>query len=94
MKLIGLGKIDDFGDKHTDAKDPLAAWVYEVKDASWDSPLDVKNRYPSASLINGKRFVFNIKGNHHRLDAKIDYERKLVIVVRIGTHAEYDKWTF
>jgi len=36
--------------------------------------------------------VFDIKGNKYRLVTIINYELKIVLVRRIGTHAEYSKW--
>ena len=66
----------------------------EAEEAEWDIPLDVKERYPSASIIGGGRVVFNIKGNRYRLDTKISYKNQTVLIKRIGTHAEYDEWIF
>ena len=34
--------------------------------------------------------VFNIKGNDYRLVVAIDYEKGIVWIKWIGTHAEYD----
>lgn len=46
-----------------------------------------------ADLANN-RVVFNIKGNKYRLDTRVAYRTSVVVVKRIGTHAEYDRWTF
>jgi mRNA interferase HigB len=35
--------------------------------------------------------VFNIKGNAYRLVAAIDYQREIVFIKWLGTHAEYDR---
>jgi len=34
--------------------------------------------------------VFNIKGNSHRLIVDVTYQRQMVYIKFIGTHAEYD----
>ena len=39
----------------------------------------------------GERFVFNIGGNEYRLVAGIDFERRMLWVKAVLTHAEYDK---
>lgn len=39
----------------------------------------------------GKVVVFNIKGNHYRLIAAIHYNTKLVYILEVMTHVEYDK---
>ena len=94
MRVLGKALISEFSSSHADARDALAAWLYEAEEAEWKAPLDITERYPNSSILGGRRVVFNIKGNRYRLDAKIDFARALVIVVRIGTHAEYDKWEF
>lgn len=94
MKVVGLGRLEDFKQKHGDSRSQLDAWVREATDAKWRSPHDVKARYVHASFLGDNRVVFNIKGNRYRLDTKINYAAQVVVVVRIGTHAEYDSWTF
>ena len=39
----------------------------------------------------GKVVVFNIKGNHYRLIAAIHYNTKLVYILEVMTHVNYDK---
>jgi mRNA interferase HigB len=50
-------------------------------------------RLPLGGLANN-RVVFNIKGNKDRLDTRMAYRTSVVVVKRIGPHAEYDRWTF
>lgn len=69
----------------------LQAWFQEAKTARWASPLDVKASYPSASILEDNRVVFNIGGNSHRLVVHINYELQIVLIKFIGTHSEYDK---
>jgi mRNA interferase HigB len=69
----------------------LTAWFDEVRKAHWTSSADVKRRYRTASIVSGERVVFNIKGNDYRLVVAIDYEKGIVWIKWIGTHAEYDR---
>jgi len=78
---------------HADVRGAIAAWRVEVEDAEWRSPADIKARYPSASILSDNRVIFNIKGNNYRLETKVNYDAKLVLITRVGTHAEYTKWT-
>lgn len=94
MKLRGRGLLLAFEEKHADVRGPLRAWAAEIEDAEWQTTMDIKNRYPSASIIDGGRVVFNLKGNKYRLDTRINFPTRIVLVVRVGTHAEYDRWTF
>ena len=72
----------------------MTAWLKEVNEATWETPQDIKARFPSASFVGNNRVVFNIKGNNYRLDVKVNYKNKIVLIKRCGSHAEYDKWTF
>ena len=47
--------------------------------------------YANASIVGNDRVVFNIKGNAYRLVAAIDYQRQIVFIKWLGTHAEYDR---
>jgi mRNA interferase HigB len=38
-----------------------------------------------------ERVVFNIKGNDYRLIAAIDFEKGIVWIKWIGSHADYDR---
>jgi mRNA interferase HigB len=92
--LVGKRLLSEFARTHASSRDAIAAWTAEVEAASWRSPIDVKRRYRSASFVGGDRIIFNLKGNHFRLDVQVSYSAQIVLVRRIGTHAEYDSWTF
>lgn len=94
MTVVGKKTLNEFARQHADVRAAIAAWTAEVEAAAWKGSQDVKKRFPSASFIGEGRVVFNIKGNHYRLDAQIDYVTKVVLVKRIGTHADYDTWKF
>jgi mRNA interferase HigB len=49
--------------------------------------------YPRASVIRNRLVVFDINGNDYRLAGRIDFDNAIVRVLKIGTHAEYDKWS-
>jgi mRNA interferase HigB len=74
-----------------DAKAPLEAWFHEARNATWESPADIKLRYPSASFLKDNRVVFNIGGNKYRLIVKLNYSFKTIFIRFVGTHKEYDR---
>ncbi len=94
MKVIGLPILYKFCESHADCAQQIATWIAEVKETVWTTPNEIKERYVSASFLGDDRVVFNIKGNRYRLDTKVYYQRQIVMVKRIGTHAEYDRWKF
>jgi mRNA interferase HigB len=94
MKLMGTIQLDDFKKKHADSREPLDAWITEVKRAQWDGSHDIKRHYASASFLGDNKVIFNIKGNKYRLVIKVKYKNGIVMVEWVGTHAEYNKKTF
>lgn len=51
----------------------------------------MKRRYATASIVSSERIVFNIKGNDYRLVVAVDFEKGIVWIKWIGTHADYDR---
>ncbi len=92
MNLVGRQALLRFHRKHADARDAIEAWVAEVETAEWQTPQDIKERFPSASFLGDNHMILNLKGNQYRLEVQISYKVGVVTVKRIGTHAEYDKW--
>src|SRR5687767_12719458 len=72
-------------------KAALDAWFAEVSKASWASTADVKRLYATASVVSSDRIVFNIKGNDYRLVVAVNFEKAMVWINWIGTHAAYDR---
>ena len=91
MRLISNKILREFWEKHSDSQQQLKSWYQEANNIEWESPNDIKRKYPSASFLENNRVVFNIKGNKYRLIVKINYDYKMVWIRFIGTHAEYDK---
>src|SRR5438132_4536857 len=91
MRIIALSTLRSFWEKHPITEQPLKAWYADAKKAVWYSFHDIKQTYPSASIIGNDRVVFNIKGNTYRLVVMIRFRDSKVFIRFIGTHAEYDK---
>ncbi len=94
MRVVGRKRLDDFCRRHPDVREAAAAWLAEVEDAEWQTPHDLKALYARASLLGKNRVIFDLRGNRYRLDVKVDYQQQLVLIIRVGTHAEYDDWQF
>jgi mRNA interferase HigB len=77
--------------KYKKAEESLKAWTHEVRHSIWNNTNELKLKYRNASIISSKRVVFNIKGNDYRLIVDIEYKLKIVFIVWLGTHEEYDK---
>ncbi len=91
MRVFSRSTVTAYAESHADARQNLFAWFHEVEKAKWTGPEDVKRNYPSASIINRERVVFNISGNNYRIIVMVKYEFHVVYIRFLGTHAEYDK---
>ncbi len=92
MKLLGKNILQNFKQRHADARAQIDSWEAEVEDAQWGTPHVLKSRYPKASLIGDQLVVFNICGNKYRLLVQVSYKNGIVFAKKIGTHKEYDNW--
>lgn len=92
MTIVGLQSIEKFIRKHANSKASLSAWLTEAEDAEWKTPQDIRDRFRSADFLSGDRVVFNIGGNNYRLVVLVRYQNGIILIQRIGTHAEHSKW--
>ena len=67
MRIIAIGQLKVFWQKHPGAEQPLLCWIDEAKKANWQTPADIKAQFRHASILKSNRVVFNIKGNAYRL---------------------------
>jgi mRNA interferase HigB len=97
MRIIARKTLRDFvealhGNKDEKAvKSALDSWFREVHNSDWRTPADVTKSYANANLVGKDRVVFNLKGNSHRLVTAVDYQRQIVFIKWLGSHAAYDK---
>ena len=91
MRSISKRRLRECWERHVDAEEPLRAWHREVVKEEWETSIQIKEKYPNASILGDSRVVFNIKGNHYRLVAKINYPGRIVSIRFVGTHDAYDR---
>ena len=59
VRVIAKRTLRDFWLKHTDTEQQLTAWFRETEKANWSSLNEMKNEYPSASILKDNRVIFN-----------------------------------
>jgi mRNA interferase HigB len=90
MHVISYRKLRDFYEQHADCRDALDNWYKVALKADWSNLIEVQAVLPKAEAVSNFT-VFNIKGNKYRLITSIDYEKQLIYIKYVLTHAEYDK---
>lgn len=90
MKIIGIGVLHTFCVKHADCRKWISNWILDTRSSRWETTHDIKNRYPSASFLEGNVVIFNVRGNTYRLETQVAFLTSVVAVKWMGTHSEYD----
>ena len=95
MHIITRRRIAEYVRKHPDAAASLMAWHAVAKTAHWQSITEVKQTFPhadAAQVASGRTItIFKIAGNNHRLITAIHYNTGKLFILKILTHAQYDK---
>jgi mRNA interferase HigB len=89
MHVISKKKLREFWEEHPKAQSPLEAWYQIARHAEWESFSDVRATFNTVDQV-GHFTVFDIGGNKYRLIAAIHFNRGIVFVRHVLTHAEYD----
>jgi len=91
MRIIAISTLRNYWTKHKSVEQSLKSWIQEAENSIWKNSAQLKAKYRNASIISSKRVVFNIKGNDYRLIVDIEYRLKIIFIVWVGTHSQYDK---
>jgi mRNA interferase HigB len=90
MWVVSLKRLREFWATHLRAESPLRGWFTLAQAAEWETFADVRETFPSADLV-GNCTVFNVGGNNFRLITRVSFNSHKVYVLRVMTHAEYDR---
>jgi mRNA interferase HigB len=91
MLILNQTLIEEFKKKHPAARSPLGNWSDIVAACTWSNLIDLKATFPSADYV-APYTVFNLGGNNFRLIATVMFSEETLAIVRIMTHAEYNRW--
>ncbi len=91
MHVISRRMLKEFWEKYPDAELPLRTWFRIAEAAHWANAAELKAAFPSASIIDDRRVVFNVGGNKYRLVVWVHFRYGRVMTRWIGRHREYDK---
>jgi len=76
--------------RHGDCMSQTLAWYAAARQANWHNLVEVRQAYRHADTV-GRFTVFNIKGNDYRLIFHIRYDKGIIYIKHLLTHAEYDR---
>ncbi|MEH2422715.1 MAG: type II toxin-antitoxin system HigB family toxin [Nostoc sp.] len=90
MHVISYRSLRKYTESHADCREALDNWYKVANKADWSNLVEVQLVFLKAEAV-GNFTIFNIKGNKYRLIVSIDYEKQLIYIKNIFTHAEFDK---
>ncbi len=91
MGVIAKKTINAYRDCYPQADGALKTWVSLIESKNFKHFPDLKKIFQTADLIQNDRVGFNIKGNHYRLIAAVDFKFNVVFIKWFGKHKDYDK---
>jgi mRNA interferase HigB len=93
VRVITIGALKRFWERHPDSQGPLKDWYAKTGLARWKKPPDVKDTFRQVDFVRVRSgnavFVFNIT-RACRLIAAVHFDYPRVFVWRILTHRDYD----
>ncbi|MDZ8108253.1 MAG: type II toxin-antitoxin system HigB family toxin [Nostoc sp. DedQUE12a] len=90
MHVISHKILKRYGENYADCQEALNNWYKVASKAQWSNLVEVQKVFAKAEAVSNFT-IFNIKGNKYRLIVDINYQRQLIYIKYILTHAEYDK---
>ncbi len=91
MRIISFRKLREFFEKDPAAKVPMQDWYKRARKAEWDNFSDMKKTFNSVDSVGNERYVFNVRGNHYRIVAKVKFAFKRMYIRWVGNHKDYDR---
>ncbi len=94
MVVISKKRISEYLKKYPQHQEELMRWYYLVLESDWQNFADIKTTFNSVDGVGDGLYIFNVKGNHCRIVARIIFKVRTVFIKFVGTHKEYDKLDF
>lgn len=95
VRLLKQSTIENYAANNPHSRDSLLVWLDNIKEADWNIPIDILQKFPSADLLgNGSnRVVFDVTGNRYRLICRFVFgiTKVHLLVCWIGTHTQYTR---
>jgi mRNA interferase HigB len=94
MRINNIRAIKQFIDEHPDSESGLKFFTETVRAIEWSNPAQVRSTFPSADYLGANKWIFNVSGNNFRVAAMVWINNGVVHVLKVMTHAEYDREQF
>ncbi len=93
MRVISRKVPEAFGYRHPTARGSLMAWYRLATHCEAVDLMGLKRTFASVDYVPAQYYVFDVGGNKFRIVATIHFNRQMLFVRHVLTHADYDQWT-
>lgn len=91
MRVVSNKSLVDFATTHPASDAVLQAWRKVIESGTFQHFAALKTVFNATDRV-GDFYVFDIGGNKYRIIAAIHFNRQMLFVRHVFTHAEYEKW--
>ncbi len=93
MRIFSLKALRNFWNEEKRSEDVFRDFYKKLEQVAPQNLADLKKTFSSVDLV-GKCYVFNVGENKYRVITRIHFNRQMVFIRHVLTHAEYDrdKW--
>lgn len=91
MRVISRKALRDFREQHPDTRQRVDDGYRMMRHGTFRTPAALREVFPTASFLPKNVVVFNLGGNNYRVSVTIRFDRQIVYLRRVMTHAEYDR---
>ena len=89
MKICGSERLKNFIATCSDAKVAIQSLYCELENLNWNSPAEIKLRYPAAYIGDDGCVVFRVGNGRYCVFIRINYPVGIVFICFVGTYGEY-----
>jgi len=90
VRIIAKSRLLELAQGHSDCVDQVMDWYRIASKETWRNLVEVRASFRHADSVD-RYTVFNIKGTSYRLIVEMHYDKGLIYIKHLLTHAEYDK---
>lgn len=95
VNLIKKQTVEDYVERHPQAKASFGTWLGILKFADWYIPDDIRTTFNSVDFLGRgtNRVIFDVGGNDYRVICKYSFGDKQVrlFICWLGSHEEYNR---
>ena len=90
MRVISNKRLVEFGAAYPAADEALQVWRKLMENSEFRNFQDLRNTFRAVDIYEDK-YIFDIRGNHYRIIAGINFALQICYIKHVLTHAEYDR---